>query len=125
MQNSEHTAPFKAFGKMGKDMLKNVRTVIVLMHIEKKSTHPYALLKRFRASRHPMMRSVDKSELYNLLNSLEHKGYVRSRMVLAGNKVQKVYRLTPKGKALAKEFRRMFFKFTKEASSLIRGAFAE
>ena len=121
----EHALPFKDFGTMGESMLKNVHSIIVLVHVDAKSTYPYALLKRFRTSRHPMVSSIDKSELYNILNSLEHKGYVRSRTVRAGGKLQRVYVVTLKGGVLAKKFRRTFFRFASKMSSMMRGAFAE
>ncbi len=116
---------FKQFGMIDKKILKGMHTMIVLTHIEKKSTYPYALLKRFRASRHPMLSGISKSELYNILGSLEHQGYVRGKVVLAGSKVQKVYSITPKGDDVAKSFRRVFFSFIRSASKIITGAFSE
>ena len=121
----EGGAWFKSFGMIDNKLLTGIHTMIVLIHIEKKSTYPYALLKKFRGSRHPMLHSIDKNELYNILNSLEHRGFVKSRMVLAGSKAQKVYAITPKGDESARKFKRAFFTFIKSASGIMRDIFAE
>lgn len=114
-----------SFGDIDEIMLKGIRSMIVLIHIKKKSTYPYALLKKFQKSRHPMLHSIDKSQLYNILNFLEKKGYVRSKVSLTGAKAQKVYSVTPRGDAVASSFRKIFSKFVKNASVIIRGAFSE
>ena len=116
---------FESLGAIGEKMVTNIHTMIVLMHIDRKSTYPYALLKKFRKSKHPLMHTIDKNEMYNILSSLEHKGYVRSRMVLSDSKAQKVYSITPKGDEVAKAFGRVFFSFVKSASTIMRDAFAE
>jgi len=112
-------------GNIDEMMLTGVRSMIVLVHISRKSTYPYALLKKFQSSRHPMLHSIGKSELYNILGRLEHKGYVKSKVSLTGAKAQKVYYVTPKGDAIASSFRRVFAGFVKQASEIIRGAFNE
>ncbi|MDE1855310.1 MAG: PadR family transcriptional regulator [Candidatus Micrarchaeota archaeon] len=115
----------ETFGMIGDKMLTNIHTMIVLVHIEKKSTYPYALLKKFKKSKHPMLNTIDKNEMYNILSSLEHRGYVRSKIILSGSKAQKVYSVTPKGDEIARSFRHAFISFIKSASTIMRDAFAE
>ncbi len=115
----------ESFGMIGDKLLTNIHTMIVLVHIDKKSTYPYALLKKFSKSKHPLLNTIDKNEMYNILNSLEHRGYVKSRMILSNSKAQKVYSVTPKGDKIARSFRRAFFSFIKSASTIMRDAFAE
>ena len=81
-------------------------------------------MKTFKASHHPIISKVDKSQIYNTLNALERDGFVKSRMTHFGAKQQKVYSITPKGRAVAHSFKKMFFGFIKDARSLIRSEFS-
>ncbi len=104
-------------------MKRGMISAMVLVHLNKRSTYPYALMKNFKASHHPMLSKVDKSQVYNTLNALERDGFVKSRMTHVGAKQQKMYSITPKGKAVVLSFKRLFFGFVKDARSLIQSEF--
>lgn len=90
-----------------KDVMKGIVSMIILNHVREKRVYPYALLKMFRKSPHMMMHTLGKSDIYNVFDSLEHKGLVRSRAVLVGSKVQKRYEITRKGASFLNEVRRI------------------
>ena len=104
-------------------MKRGMISAMVLVHLKKESTYPYALMKNFKASHHPMLSKVDKSQVYNTLNALERDGFVKSKMTHVGAKQQKMYSITPKGKAVVLSFRKLFFGFVKDARSLIQSEF--
>ena len=80
---------------------------IVLNALSKRSTYPYELYKRLRKVDFGMLRNVQKSEVYNVLNSLEAKGLVRSATHLIGAKVQKEYSATKEGRRVAVRSRKV------------------
>jgi DNA-binding PadR family transcriptional regulator len=106
-------------------MRNGILNTIILIHIKKKSAYPYALLKHFKKFHHPVLGRIDKNDIYNTLSSLEHKGFVKSKVIFAGAKAQKVYSITLKGAATVNSFRRIFFRFMKDAKGLIESEFNE
>ena len=104
-------------------MRRGIASLIVLSHVRKKSTYPYALLKSFKKSHHPMLAKMDKSKVYNILNALERDGFVRSRLKQVGGKEQKVYSVTPKGDAVVSSFKELFSRFVLEARALMKSEF--
>ncbi|MGA3021022.1 MAG: PadR family transcriptional regulator [Candidatus Micrarchaeales archaeon] len=106
-------------------MRNGILSSIVLIHIKKKSTYPYSLLKHFKKFSHPVLGRIDKNDIYNMLSSLEHKGFVKSKVTFTGAKAQKVYSITPKGTATVNSFRRIFVRFMKDAKNMIESEFNE
>jgi DNA-binding PadR family transcriptional regulator len=101
-------------------MRKGIASIVVLIHIKKKSNYPYALMKAFKRSHHPILANMDKSQIYNILNALERDGFVKSRTKRVGGKSQKVYSVTPKGDAIVSSFKELFSRFVLEAKALIK-----
>lgn len=121
-----HGGDFSPSHYVDETMKKGIVSAIVIHHIKKnKGTYPYALMKEFKKSRHPFLSAMDKSQVYNLLNTLEHDGFVKSKASLVGSKVQKVYSVTPKGSAYASSFMKIFSGFISSAKELVRREFSE
>lgn len=121
-----HRAEFSPSRYMDDTMKKGIVSAIVIHHIKKnKGTYPYALLKSFKKSGHPFLCVMDKSQVYNLLNALEHDGFVKSKASLVGAKMQKVYSVTPKGSAYASSFMKIFYGFVSRAKILVKREFSE
>ncbi len=97
--------------------------IIILNSIRRKKTHPYALLKNLRERDYPIVGRMGKSEIYNILNALEKKGFVRSKAVMRGRVAQKRYELTPYGAKVANNSKRMISGFLAEARRLIEVEF--
>lgn len=107
-------------------MKKGILSAIVLNHIKKqKGVYPYALMKHFRSSGHPFLKSMNKNDIYNLFSSLEHYGFVKGKSVLVGGRVQKLYSITAKGNKYASSFARLFAHFIGESKKLVRSEFGE
>ena len=106
-------------------MRKGMVSIVLLMHIRKKSNYPYALMKTFKKSHHGILRRMNKSQVYNVLAALERDGFVRSRTRRVGLKEQKFYSITKKGNAVAASFRKIFLRFFEDAKILIRSEFSE
>jgi DNA-binding PadR family transcriptional regulator len=114
---------FSARKYLDETMRKGIASIIVLSHIKKKSNYPYALMKAFKKSHHPILANMDKSQIYNILSALERDGFVKSRMKKIGKKTQRVYSVTPKGDAIVSSFKDLFSRFVLEAKALIRSEF--
>lgn len=120
-----HKGEFSPRKHLDGPMRRGIASIIVLHHIGKRSNYPYALLKTFKQSHHPILANMDKSQVYNILNALERDGFVKSRMKRIGGKTQKVYSITPKGEAVVSSFRELFSRFVLEAKGLIKSEFSE
>ena len=106
-------------------MMKGILKIRVLMSVEKSNRYPYALLKCFKKSKHPIESGANKSEVYNILSSLEKQGFVRSKQVIVRSRLQRVYSITDKGKRSLKTFKSKFSGFMTEIRSLIKSEFNE
>ncbi len=86
------------FKKFDAAMMHGALKLIVLAHLRDSGTYPYAMLKHFKGSGHSFLAGMGKSEMYNIINSLEKEGFVSYRIVKKGARSQKHYALTPKGR---------------------------
>ncbi|MDE1857329.1 MAG: PadR family transcriptional regulator [Candidatus Micrarchaeota archaeon] len=86
------------FRMIDDNLRKGIANVIVLKQLQRDKTYPYAMLKKFRQSKHRIMQDITKSDIYNILNSLEKEGFVKSRVVSGGPRPQRSYTLTKKGR---------------------------
>jgi DNA-binding PadR family transcriptional regulator len=89
-----------------KDIRKGMLKIMILGYVRKHRTYPYQLLKAIRSLTalhgNNMCRHLTKNDVYNLTNSLENAGYLKSKVVLNGNKAKKVFTLTRRGKTVVK-----------------------
>lgn len=106
-------------------MMKGILKIRVLMSVENKSCYPYSLLKTFKKSKHPIESGTNKSEVYNMLGSLEKQGLVRSKQAIVGSRMQRTYSITEKGRRSLKTFKSKFSAFMAEMRSLIKSEFNE
>lgn len=83
---------------------------IILERLSVEAAHGYALIKLIR-KRYGV--SFAPSTVYPLLNRLEDEGYVTSEWVLNGERPQKVYKITAKGRLVLSST-------SKELSLLVR-----
>ncbi|MGC9205139.1 MAG: PadR family transcriptional regulator [Candidatus Micrarchaeia archaeon] len=102
-------------GPMGK-----IRSVAiefrVLKCIGEKEAYPYSLFKKLSNSEHGRFFKLEKSELYNTIASLEKKGYIKvSRHKVA----KKYYAITPKGKRVLSNLKRIYSKTLSEIIRLL------
>ena len=102
-----------------------MKRLIVLHSIKKHRTYPYALLKVLKKSDHIVIRKITKSEIYNILNSLEKKGLVKGELKRVGQKMQKMYHITPSGNAVLLETKGIIVKYLHELKILIADEFNE
>ena len=91
--------------------------------INKHHTYPYKLYKKMKTFHFGVLSHVEKSEVYNALNSLETKGLVKSRIHLKGSKVQKEYSLTPIGKKVLTRSRKAMLANLRNIKKLINYEF--
>jgi DNA-binding PadR family transcriptional regulator len=108
-----------------KGMKKGILKVMVLSYIATKKTYPYALLKKMNEftsihAGHSAFGDITKSDMYNIVSSLEKGGFVRSRTQLKGNKVQKMFAITTKGNAVIKNKNRIIGNMIKELTMLVK-----
>ena len=72
--------------------------IILLNHLGRHSGYPYELLKAIECKKVFIFEGLTKNDLYNAINSMEKQGFIKSRIVMKGAKVQKHYYPTAKGK---------------------------
>ena len=75
-----------------------VLKVFLLQHLSRQSGYPYGLLKAIKNKHIWVLHGLTKNDLYNTINSLEKKGFIRSKYVSKSARSQRHYLLTPKGK---------------------------
>ncbi len=73
---------------------------VILNRISRKESYPYDLYKKLREANLPVLNSVRKSEVYNVLNSLESIKLVEAELKVSGKRIQKKYHITKEGAAV-------------------------
>lgn len=96
---------------------------VILNAVCRKSTYPYDLYKRLKKVNFGILKDINKSEVYNILNSLEGKGLVKGASHLTGSKVQKEYRITKSGYRAAMRSRKVMAKNVSNIKRLIKYEF--
>ncbi len=102
-----------------KSFMNGILKLIILRKIKAGEDYPYAILKALSHKNHHMPMKVTKNDVYNNLNALEKEGFVTSEARLISGKVQKKYKLTPKGKEMLKKARAIIVLHIKRAKELI------
>jgi DNA-binding PadR family transcriptional regulator len=67
-----------------------------------------------------MLASLTKNDLYNAINSLEKRGFIRSRPIMKGLIMQKHYELTQKGRRVVRESKRIMIRYFLEVKKMMR-----
>ncbi len=101
-------------------MLSGVYKIIILHHMKGSGTYPYKLYKHLNEHLRPGMQKVSKSDLYNLVASLEKGGFIRSRTIHTGAVVHKHYTLTKKGASIVKNSRGILMDALGKVQQLIK-----
>ena len=105
-------------------MTRSMLKIIILAHLRKGDMHPYALLKHFKASRSPAMLSrMEKSDVYNTINSLEKEGFISHRIKKKGAQNQKYYQLTPKGRKVVRGLKAIGTNALRDLKKLVNSEF--
>jgi DNA-binding PadR family transcriptional regulator len=85
--------------------------------------YPYAMLKHFRSSGQHFLSEMEKSEMYNMIKSLEKEGFVTYRIVKKGARSQKHYVLTPKGRKILGTSKLILTRAMDEFRKLVKSEF--
>ncbi len=111
-------------GIMGKsfdsNLLSGVYKMIILHHMRGKGTYPYKLYKQLLSHMRPGMPHLSKSDLYNIMSSLEKDGFAKSRAIREGAVVHKYYTLTKKGSIVVRNSRKIARDAFERTRKLIR-----
>jgi PadR family transcriptional regulator, regulatory protein PadR len=91
----------KEFEKLA---LRHMFSTFLLWFISKHKVHGYELIKRFE--KEEGFRVTTASQLYPMLKSLLNQGLLAQEKEMHGLRARKIYRITPKGRALLSEARR-------------------
>ena len=112
---------------LDKEMKRGISKVILLSVIAKKKTYPYAMLKTLKTIRlmhgYKAFGDLSKSDIYNLLAALEKEGFIKSKAVLHGKKIQKMYTITQRGRRVVMNKDRIFKNLIGELTKLIKDEF--
>jgi|GEM_PF-7039604 DNA-binding PadR family transcriptional regulator len=100
-------------------LVSGATKLIILGKIKHHSTYPYEIFKQLKTCPFTPVTKTSKSDVYNILNSLESKGLVKSESVLAGSKVQKKYSITPEGARITREAKKILIADVKNIKKLI------
>lgn len=111
------------FKRLDAAMMHGALKFIVLAHISDSGAYPYALLKHFRDSGHSRFAHIGKSEMYNIINSLEKEGFVSHRVVKKGARLQKHYALTPKGRKVLSTSKQILTRAMDDFRKLVKSEF--
>lgn len=110
-----------------KEMRRGIAKVIMLSIIKHKKTYPYAILKVLKGIKlmhdERVLDGMSKSDVYNLLSSLEKDGYITGKSTLVGKKVQKIYTTTKKGDSVVKNKDMIFNNMISSMKKLIKEEF--
>ncbi len=101
-------------------LLSGVYKMIILYHMRGKGTYPYSLYKHLTEHMRPGMPKVSKSDLYNIVASLEREGFIKSKTVRNGAVVHKYYTLTERGSAVVKNSRKIAMEAFEKVRQLIK-----
>lgn len=98
--------------------------IAILVHLGKQGMHPYAMLKHFKNEGWPGFSKLKKSDVYNVIKSLEDEGFIKYRTVKSGARVQKRYELTAKGTRVMKSSKKIISKAFADMRSLLESEFS-
>lgn len=101
-------------------LLSGVYKMIILHHMRGSGTYPYKLYKQLNEHLRPGMPRLSKSDLYNLVASLEKEGFIKSRAVHSGAVVHKYYTPTKKGAILVRNSRKIAIEAFEKVQQLIK-----
>lgn len=93
------------------------RGTLILLVLGQLSQHRYGyqLVKRFNEQQIPM----DANTLYPLLRRLEGQGLLESHWDTGESKPRKYYRITPQGRQVFEETRKIWREYTKKMETLM------
>jgi DNA-binding PadR family transcriptional regulator len=111
------------FKRFDAAMTHGALKLIVLAHFRDGGTYPYAMLKHFKSSGHRRLAGMGKSEIYNIINSLEKEGFVSHRVVKKGTQSQKHYALTPKGRKVLGTSKQIMIRAMGDFRKLVKSEF--
>lgn len=103
--------------------VRGVTGLFIMASIKKKSTYPYALAKSLKGSKLEIFSGITKNDVYNILNSLEKKGYLKSMVVKGSSRSQKLYSITPGGRRVAEMAKKLLIKHIDATKKLIEKEF--
>ncbi len=104
---------------------RGVAKVVILNYLRKQKAHPYAILTALKRIPSPIMKDLSKSDVYNLISSLENDGFITARVMLSGAKAKKVYSVTAKGTKVARGARRVLLGHVIAMKKLLKEEFHE
>jgi DNA-binding PadR family transcriptional regulator len=105
---------------LNKDIARGIAKLIILGYIKKTKTYPYELLKHIKEHNLYLARLLTKSDIYNMTASLEKGGFIKSRVKVANNKVQKMYVITDKGEQIIAQKDALISNTLREFKQLIK-----
>lgn len=111
------------FKRFDAAMMHGSLKLLILAHLRDSGTYPYAMLKHFRGSGHSFLSEMKKSEMYNMINSLEREGFIAYHAARKGMRQQKYYVLTPKGRKVLRSSKRILTRAMSEFRKLVRSEF--
>ncbi len=105
-------------------MKKGILKIMILSYISSHKTYPYALLKTMKTTTNihgsNAFKGITKNDVYNLVSSLEKDGFMTGRARLKGNKVQKVFTVTAKGRNVVKNKEKILGEMIVALTRLVR-----
>ncbi len=104
---------------------RGIAKVIILNYLAKHKSHPYAILKGLKKVPSPAIARLSKSDIYNIISSLENEGYITSRVLLSGAKAKKIYTVTAKGGKVAHNSKRILLRHILAMKNLVKEEFNE
>jgi DNA-binding PadR family transcriptional regulator len=113
------------FLRMGLDasFRQSMLKIMVMGHLKRHGAYPYAMLKHFKSVGWPGLSKLKKSDIYNVINSLEEEGFVRYSVFMDGARMHKRYRLTAKGMKVMKASKRIGLRALADVRRLIESEF--
>jgi len=97
--------------------------ITVMAHLRRHGAYPYEMLKHFKSAGFPGFSKLKKSDIYNVIKSLEDDGFVKYSVVMDGARMQKRYQLTAKGAKVMKASKRIGLKALADIRRLIESEF--
>lgn len=102
------------------DKLKHTILMVRVLYLLKtnKKAYPYDLLKKLKDKRNPVFFDLDKNDIYNAVNALEGKGFIK---YLSAKGDKKYYRITSKGIVLLQDSKVLLARHLKEVQKMLDG----
>lgn len=113
--------------QLDKEMRRGMAKMIILSYVRHNKTYPYAVLKFLRSVKlmhgQKEFEEYTKSDVYNIIATLEKDGYITSKAQMKGNKVEKVLTITKKGENVVKNKDMIFMGMIQQMKKLIKEEF--